>query len=154
VNWFLWWKCLDCLDWNGFFGVQTVDIVGWILQHLIYWQGQCVCDTLFFCFFQICEEGGLVIIHKRRRQSQIWLLVRQESKKQLWFLLYFGNIFQNEFQNYFLIMRQHVPSFFPEKGPSYHWQFDFFCHPKTKTKQNKTKNTGFCVSHKHPLGLH
>jgi hypothetical protein len=18
VNWFLWWKCLDCLDWNGF----------------------------------------------------------------------------------------------------------------------------------------
>ncbi len=19
VNWFLWWKCLDCLDWNGFF---------------------------------------------------------------------------------------------------------------------------------------
>jgi hypothetical protein len=27
VNWFLWWKCLDCLDWNGIFGVQTVDIV-------------------------------------------------------------------------------------------------------------------------------
>jgi hypothetical protein len=21
MYWFLWWKCLDCLDWNGFFGV-------------------------------------------------------------------------------------------------------------------------------------
>jgi len=20
MNWFLWRKCLDCLDWNGFFG--------------------------------------------------------------------------------------------------------------------------------------
>jgi len=27
VNRFLWWKCLDCLDWNGFFGVQSVDTV-------------------------------------------------------------------------------------------------------------------------------
>jgi hypothetical protein len=29
VNRFLWWKCLDGLDWNGlFFGVQSVDTVG------------------------------------------------------------------------------------------------------------------------------
>jgi hypothetical protein len=28
VNWFLWWKCLDCLDWSGFFWCQSVDTVG------------------------------------------------------------------------------------------------------------------------------
>jgi len=29
VNRFLWWKCLDCLNWNRcFFGVQSVDTVG------------------------------------------------------------------------------------------------------------------------------
>jgi hypothetical protein len=28
VNRFLWWKCLDCLDRNEFFGVQSVDTVG------------------------------------------------------------------------------------------------------------------------------
>ncbi len=50
MNWFLWWKCLDCLNWNKCFLVfrvwtQSVDV-----QHLIYWQGQRVCDALFIGF--------------------------------------------------------------------------------------------------------
>jgi hypothetical protein len=57
VNWFLWWKCLDCLDWNGIFlGVQSVNKVG-RYKHLIYWQGQRVFLCLVSQFSKLrCER--------------------------------------------------------------------------------------------------
>ncbi len=49
LNRFLWWKCLDSLDRNGFFlfwcsecGHRRLDV-----RHLVYWEGQRVCDALF-----------------------------------------------------------------------------------------------------------
>jgi hypothetical protein len=72
---FLGESVLDCLDWNRFFsGVRTVDNNGkWRVQHLIYWQGQCVCDALFHTFFQVFGVPQREVLHSRQRESVVFL---------------------------------------------------------------------------------
>jgi hypothetical protein len=48
VSPFLLWKCLECLKLEQMFlGMESADTIG---RHLIYWQGQRVCDALFNIF--------------------------------------------------------------------------------------------------------
>jgi hypothetical protein len=47
MNWFLWWKCLDCLDWNGLFWCSECGHSRYMHEHLIYGQGHRVFDALF-----------------------------------------------------------------------------------------------------------
>jgi hypothetical protein len=56
-----WWKCLDDLDWNGFY------------SHLIYWQGQRVCDALFN---EVCKGFILLPLFNEVCKGFILLLIR------------------------------------------------------------------------------
>jgi len=71
MNWFLWWKCLDCLgDWNRFFGVQNVDTVSrCTTSYLLAWQGQRVLWCLVGIFrsevpFICATKRNLVLTQK------------------------------------------------------------------------------------------
>jgi hypothetical protein len=68
VNWFLWWKCLDCLNGNGFFWCSECEHSKVDVQHFIYWQGQHICAALFL------KEPSIFVMTKNF-QTFLWVLL-------------------------------------------------------------------------------
>ncbi len=68
MNPFLWWKCLDCLNWNKcFFSVQSVDRVGRCTTSYLLAGLVCLWRLVYFIFGYLTHEtrtintGGLLI---------------------------------------------------------------------------------------------
>jgi hypothetical protein len=70
LNRFLWWKCLDCLNWNKcFFGVQSVDTVGRCTTSYLLAGTVCLWHLVYLPFCYLAHEtrtinsGGLLIVN-------------------------------------------------------------------------------------------
>jgi hypothetical protein len=70
VNWFLWWKCLDCLNWNRCFLVfRNVDTVG-----------RCTTSSLLAgpaCLWHL-------VVTNWNQNRRCWVQTHQSGYPQLW----------------------------------------------------------------------
>jgi len=83
VNPFLWWKCLDCLNWNKyFFGVQSVSTVGRCTTSFLLAGPVCLWCLVYLLFCYLTHEtrtinsGGLLIANHLDQ----WLWVNQKGQ--------------------------------------------------------------------------